>query len=388
MARRYPKSVWPFAFVACVCLGTASALDGHKITVPLPSKLTPVQRLNRDGVEAVEKGNFKRAEDLFYKAYLYDPADPFTLNNLAYVAELDGQLERAQKFYSLAAQQSSSANIDLSNAKPLKGQPMTAALIDLKNAPMRVDRMNLDAMRLLSQGRAFDAVALLKRALALDPQNPFTTNNLGFASEATGDLESALNDYRMAARAHSAQVSTITFDQLWRGKPVSQIAAANADRVEKRMQKIGLPEEQAIMFTLRGVFAINQNDWPSARDNFLRAYSLDPSSAFTINNRGYVAEKDGDLESAQYFYAKARNAGDANAPVGMATNLQAEGKQLSAIATDSNNKVDAALDIYSQQRHQHPGPIELTPRGDSLPSANQQNQTPTPVQPASPQPPR
>ena len=47
------------------------------LTLPKRSQLTPVQRLNREGVEAVRKQQYEKAETLFYKAYLYDPGDPF-----------------------------------------------------------------------------------------------------------------------------------------------------------------------------------------------------------------------------------------------------------------------------------------------------------------------
>ena len=73
-----------------------------KITLPKRSHLTPVQRLHREGVEAVRKHNYTKAESFFYKAYLLDPEDPFTLNNLGYVSELQGQVDRAQRFYTLA----------------------------------------------------------------------------------------------------------------------------------------------------------------------------------------------------------------------------------------------------------------------------------------------
>src|SRR5689334_22102392 len=89
-------------------LQTASAGD-LKITIPRRSILTPVQRLNREGVEALQKHKFAKAEELFYKAYLYDPENSFTLNNLGYVSELEGQLDRAQQFYALAAAQPSDA---------------------------------------------------------------------------------------------------------------------------------------------------------------------------------------------------------------------------------------------------------------------------------------
>ncbi len=69
---------------------------------------------------------------------------------------------------------------------------MKLAFENLQDMPMRVNRMNLDAMDLLSRGQGFDAVTLLKNALPLDPQNPFTLNNLGVAEEAIGDYLQAL----------------------------------------------------------------------------------------------------------------------------------------------------------------------------------------------------
>jgi len=72
---------------------------------------------------------------------------------------------------------------------------------------------------------------------------------------------------------------------------------------------------------------------------------------------------DGDLETAQFFYEKARKAGDADTRVGLATQRAAEGKRLLIVATDSDRQVDGQLDRYSQQRRAETGPIELTPRG-------------------------
>src|SRR5579862_3999938 len=92
-----------------------------KINIPKRSTLTPVQRLNREGVEAVRKHNYPKAEQLFYKAYLFDPDDPFTLNNLGYISELQGQVDRAQRFYSLAAAQPSEAVIDVASVRRVVG---------------------------------------------------------------------------------------------------------------------------------------------------------------------------------------------------------------------------------------------------------------------------
>ena len=354
--------------------------DGHQINLPRRSKLTPVQRLNRDGVEAIKKNDYVSAEALFYKAYLYDPADPFTLNNLGYVAELEGQLDRARTFYKLAADQSSNASIDRSNAAQLEGKTMKDALVGLQDVPMRVNRLNIDAMRLLAQDRGFDAIALLRQAQKLDPNNPFTLNNLGVANEATGDYESAMKFYRAAAATRSTKPASISLDQSWRGKSVSEMASASAGRLERRMRNTRSGESRAVMLTMRGVFEINQDDWRAAREDFLHAYSLDPSSAFTLNNRAYVAERDGDLETAQYYYGKAQRAGNAGVAVGLATDQMATGQRLGSVAMKSNEKVDGALEVYSQKRHDEKEPVKLTPRGGA--SMEEPTQSPAPGQQA------
>src|SRR6202790_3769939 len=125
-----------------------------KLTLPKRSHLTPVQRLNREGVDAIQKHNYEKAETLFYQAYLFDPADPFTLYNLGYVSELKGQLDRAQKLYGLASEQATDAVIDRTSVQQLEGKPMRDAFGTLKDVPMQVNRMNVEAIRLLSQGRA------------------------------------------------------------------------------------------------------------------------------------------------------------------------------------------------------------------------------------------
>ena len=339
--------------------------DGYVIKIPRHSDLTIVQRLNRQGVDAVKKHDYRGAEALFYKAYLYDPADPFTLNNLGYISELEGNVDRAQKFYRLASEQSSDANIDISSAEHLEGKPMREALVNLQDTQMRVNQANIQAIRLLSENRGLEALALLKQNLPLEGQNPFTLNNLGVASEATGDYDSAERYYRAAAALQSREPTAVTLNRSWLGRSVSDMAASSADRLEQRIQTGGPNEESATILTVRGVMAANQNQWMEARQEFLAAYSLDPTSAFTINNRGWVAEKDGDLESAQYFYRKAQRAGNAGIPVGFATRTAVEGQSLSTVANESNEKVDDALEAYSQQRKLNPATVELIPRAGS-----------------------
>ena len=336
-----------------------------KITIPRRSELTPVQRLNREGVDAVVRHRYEKAEGLFYKAYLYDPADPFTLNNLGYVAELQGQVDRAEKFYSLATKQGCYAIIDRSSAKELNGKPMMDALGTLKDVPMRINRINFLGMELLSQNRDFEAESLFKEALALNPHDPFTLNNLGVAAESVGELEDALKYYDAAAASRSMEPVVVALKRASRGRPVSEMAANSAQDLRKRMEKMSLGQVRATMLAIRGVSAINQNDWSSAKKDFIEAYSLDPQSAFALNNLGYVAERDGDLETARSYYARAMKADDAGARVGLATQTSAQGRDLAAIADESHRTVDVELDAYSQQRRGQKGSIELKRRNTS-----------------------
>jgi Flp pilus assembly protein TadD len=349
-----------------------------KLTLPKRSHLTPVQRLNREGVDAIQKHNYEKAETLFYQAYLFDPADPFTLYNLGYVSELKGQLDRAQKLYGLASEQATDAVIDRTSVQQLEGKPMRDAFGTLKDVPMQVNRMNVEAIRLLSQGRAPETLILLQKALALDPHNTYTLNNLGVAKEFRGDYEEALKYYTAAADSQSSEPVIVTLNREWRGKPVSQMAADSARKLRERMQNAATAEAQAALLTVRGVSATNHNDWDVARQDFLKAYSLNPYSAFSLNNIGYLAERDGDLETAQFFYERARKAEDAKVKVGLATRQSAEGMRLFAVAADSDQKVDGEITQENEARRQHPGPVGLKHR-DNTPVVE-----PVP-QPATPQ---
>jgi Flp pilus assembly protein TadD len=368
--------------VACYAPAPLRAAADLKITLPRRSQPTLVQRLNQEGVEAIRKHQYEKAESLFYRAYLYDPIDPFTLNNLGYVAEIQGQLDRAEQLYTLASQQASNAVIARANLQQLQGKPMKEALDRLGNVPMRVNNANIEVIRLLSQGRASEAEALLQQTLALDPRNAFTLNNLGVVKEAEGDLPGAMKYYTEAANLRSTAPATVTENGAWQGTAISTMAEDSAKRVSERMHAHQTAQMQAAMLNLRGVSAINRNDWQEASHDFRQAYALDPYSAFSLNNAGYLSEMDGDLETAQFFYDKARNADDAGYAVGLATRRSVEGMHLSAVANENDQKVDDRIEQERIARQRQGGPIELK-RRDHTPV----DEIPAPSRPANAQPP-
>jgi Flp pilus assembly protein TadD len=271
-----------------------------KITIPQHSHLTPVQRLNREGVEAVTKRNYGKAEKLFYKAYLLDPDDPFTLNNLGFISELQGQLDRAQHYYSLAAEQPSDARVDRASLRSARNETLKD-LIGGAQSFVAVNHANVEAVRLLAQGRAVEADSILQTALKSDPQNVFTLNNLGVAKEMEGEDQEALKYYDESAGMHSDATAAVTLNQSFRGRRVSEMAANSAKSLRDRLARADQVREQVAELNLQGVSAVNRNDLRTAEQDFRKAYNLDPNSAFTINNIAYVAELDGDRETAQFF---------------------------------------------------------------------------------------
>src|SRR5438128_634026 len=88
-SRRLTASSLMLATLALLLTIPAAAKEKEvRVSIPKWTHPTPVQKYNQDGVKALKKNNLDAARKLFYKAYLLDPNDPFTLNNLGYLAEL------------------------------------------------------------------------------------------------------------------------------------------------------------------------------------------------------------------------------------------------------------------------------------------------------------
>ncbi len=296
---------------------------------------------------------------------MFDPDDAFTLNNLGYISELQGQVDRAQQFYSLAAEQSSDAVVDLSSKTQLRGQPMKAALA-VTNEPLQVNHANVEAVRLLQQGRAPEADLLLQEVLKSDPKNVFTLNNMGVAKEMEGEQQEALRYFDEASRAGSDATAVVTTNPGWRGRQVSQMAQQNAKALREHLSHEQDLPEQVAELNLRGVSAVNRNDLHTADADFRKAYALDPGNAFTLNNIGYVAELEGDRETAEFFYEQARQAGGADATVGVATSRTAEGRKLFAVAEDNDTRVQAKVTQERDTFRRQQGPVALRRRDNSI----------------------
>ena len=379
----FPVLLSAFFFVSLPAV-KISAGEEPQIRIPLPkkSKYTPVQQLNRSGVEALKKHNIDKAKKLFYRAYLIDPGDPFTLNNLGYLSELEGDLDRAQRFYDQAQANTSQAVIDKSTMREVEGKSVAEVAGRTAAGPLQVNALNHEAINLLKKDRAAEADLDLQQALKLQPRNPFTLNNMGFAKEKEGELEQAIRYYKQAAASGSQDLVVIAIDKSWQGKTISEIAARNADKATQQLQNSGDIQSQVTRLNLRGVSAMNRNDRKIAREYFRKAYKLDPRNAFALNNMGYLSELDGDRETAQAFYTRARAAERSRTTVAVSTRPELEGRSLEQVARQSNALVETKMEADLAAKRRSTTRPALHTRNNQIivdkPQTNQQSPENTP----------
>ncbi len=363
--------------VAVVFLAVSLArAGGLRITVPKRSDVTPVQKLNREGVREIQHHHLDRAEQLFYRAYLIDPDDPFTLNNLGYISELQGKIDRAQRYYQLAAKENNSETvIAMASARNLEGKKLSDVTESYGNLELRVNRGNIEAMSLLEQGRSQEAEDILRNTLKLDPRNPFTLNNLGYTMEKQGDLDSALRFYNDASITHSSEPIVVSLDPKWRGKPISDVAFKNEQAVRARLQSQASNQDKAARLQVQGVSALNHNQDEKAYQDFREAYRLDPNSAFSLNNMGFVSEASGDEETANEFYSSAQQGEEASAQVSVASHHEMVGVPVGQVAGTNSQASEADLQAEAEAKRRNHAPIVLR-RRDNTPVTMPQEQTP------------
>src|SRR6478609_8271047 len=348
--------------ISLFCGGVSASAQQVRIPLPKKSKFTPVQQLNRDGVAALKKHDIGKAKRLFYKAYLIDPNDPFTLNNLGYVSELEGSMDRAQRYYDQARANTSEAVIDRSTSDEVQGKTVASVAGHTAEGPLKVNELNSEALGLLNRDRAPEADVVLQAALKIEPNNPFTLNNMGFAKEKEGEIESAIRFYDSSAATGSRDPIVIAFNKSWRGKPISEVAAQNAEKSRKELSKVQDMQARVARLNLRGVSAMNRNDRKTARQDFEQAYKLDPNNSFAVNNMGYLAELEGDTETAQSFYEQAQRAERARQKVMVSTRPEVEGQTVGHVAEQSTVLVESSFAARAEDKRRSGGSPVLKTR--------------------------
>ena len=359
-----------------------------RINFPKHSEATPVQKLNQEGVKEIQKHHLDKAQRIFYKAYLMDPDDPFTLNNLGYISELQGKVQRAERYYQLAAKENNSDTLIAdATERELKGKKLSQVTGTYAKLDLQINRGNIQAMALLQQGRSQEAEDVLRSTLKLNPQNPFTLNNLGYAMETQGDLEAALQYYNNASISHSTEPVVVAIDPRWRGKAISDVAFRNEQAVRQRIQSEGSQQARAARLNLEGVSALNHNHPQKAESYFRQAYQLDPQNAFSLNNMGFLAEVQGDEETAADFYSRARQGDQAGTAVSAASRHEMVGEAVGQVAGTNTQAAEATLQASAEARRRNRTPIVLRRRDNSPVTGPSSDESPQNQNPSVPRPP-
>jgi len=359
-----------------------------RINFPKHSEATPVQKLNQEGVKEIQKHHLDKAQRIFYKAYLMDPDDPFTLNNLGYISELQGKVQRAERYYQLAAKENNSDTLIAdATERELKGKKLSQVTGTYAKLDLQINRGNIQAMALLQQGRSQEAEDVLRSTLKLNPQNPFTLNNLGYAMEAQGDLEAALQYYNNASISHSTEPVVVAIDPRWRGKAISDVAFRNEQAVRRRIESEGSQQARAARLNLEGVSALNHNHPQKAESYFRQAYQLDPQNAFSLNNMGFLAEVQGDEETAADFYSRARQGDQAGTAVSAASRHEMVGEAVGQVAGTNTQAAEATLQASAEARRRNRTPIVLRRRDNSPVTGPSSDESPQNRNPSVPRPP-
>src|ERR1700751_6150109 len=113
------------------------------------------------------------------------------------------------------------------------------AALDISNAPLHVNHANVEAVRLLQQGRAPEADLLLQEVLKTDPKNVFTLNNMGVAKEMEGEKQEALRYFDDTSRAVSEATAVVTTSPNCSRHQVSVMGEENA----KTLRELGSHEQ-------------------------------------------------------------------------------------------------------------------------------------------------
>src|SRR5262249_24216829 len=158
----------------------------------------------------------------------------------------------AERYYSLAQAQGSDAIVYKSTERAAVGKPVDQIAGTAADSKMQVNRINVAAIGMLQKDQAPEADLVLQKALKLDPANPFTLNNLGYAREKEGELEPAYKFYSEAAAQHSDTPIVVSMRQQWRGKAISDVAQSNANKVRNLMEREQSVSDKVARLNTRG----------------------------------------------------------------------------------------------------------------------------------------
>jgi tetratricopeptide (TPR) repeat protein len=228
-------------------------LKGRPLQAAFAQLDVPALKTNKANVEAIGllgKGRIAEAEDTLKHVLATDPHNPFTLNNMGFVMESEGDLQSALKYYSAAASLHSRDIILVSPNTKWRGKPISEVAADNARAvsqiiakgedlQAQIARLNLRGVAALNHNDPQGAKEFFQQAYKLDPGNAFSLNNMGYVSELAGDRETA-ETYYADARSAADRNMLVTYASRREaeGQPVSSVAQQNENDTESAIQAL------------------------------------------------------------------------------------------------------------------------------------------------------
>jgi len=233
-----------------------------------------IEFLNETGKRQGTAGNYDAAIGLFNRAVELDPNYAETYNNLGYVYFIKGDMDFAEEYFKKALEadpghESARANLEI---------------VARQKKIMKVNDLNARGIRKGLEGDMDGAAVLFEEAIAVDPANAESYNNMGY-------LYSLKEDY---ARAESYFKKALEMD------PAHARAGANLAEVS-RLRRL----KTAVALNEQGREKGIAGDIDGAILLFEKAVEAAPGYADTYNNLGYEYYLKGDGAAAESYFRKA-----------------------------------------------------------------------------------
>lgn len=160
-----------------------------------------------------------------------------------------------------------------------------------------VSTLNILAYALLNQGKTDEAIDLLAKVVALNPDSHAAQLKLGTGLIMGGDLSGGVEHIEIAAQSNSGfkQADTVLILHHLQQKQYQQaLEAAEAYR--------GKNPDSSTPYNLIGLVYLELGKEAKAKEVFIRSRELTPGDPFACNNLAYFAIKEKDYSTARSYY--------------------------------------------------------------------------------------
>ena len=164
--------------------------------------------------------------------------------------------------------------------------------------------LNDSGIALTEANRPFEAISLFRRALAMEPVNPFLWLNLGIAQQKTGEYGEALDSFRQAVRIDDGMAES------WGAMGLIHFQMEAFDSAEEcyRMALERDPNSPKVWNNL-GVLFFSEKSYEDARRCFEEALSLMPMYYDALYNLRDTCRELSDFRAAAEFERALRTRG-------------------------------------------------------------------------------